>query len=193
MKVERGHLIRRFLQHFAAARQQCHELDFIGRRLPSLRCHELLDLSVDLFPAPGAASQNIFRNAPDLKARDLALVGSLHLDLITEPDALLRQGILIGLSGIPDRTIHFRGIQSFERAVGLLRHIHNYIVRMELRIEQTAGVMMILGVDELPRISEVFRRKIGAATNADGGKPFQLPHPDFDRFPVRFNQARIEQ
>ena len=187
MKVERGHLIRRFLQHFAAARQQCHELDFIGRRLPSLRCHELLDLSVDLFPAPGAASQNIFRNAPDLKARDLALVGSLHLDLITEPDALLRQGILIGLSGIPDRTIHFRGIQSFERAVGLLRHIHNYIVRMELRIEQTAGVMMILDVDELPRISEVFRRKIVAATNADGGKPFQLPHPDFDRFPVRFN------
>ena len=32
-----------------------------------------------------------------------------------------------------------------------------------------------------------------AFTDADGRKPFQLPHPDLHRFPVCFDQTRIEQ
>ena len=64
---------------------------------------------------------------------------------------------------------------------------------MKLRIKQTARVMMILRIHDLARIGKIFRREIVAFTDADSRKPFQLPHPDFNRFPVRFDQARIEQ
>ena len=64
---------------------------------------------------------------------------------------------------------------------------------MQLRIKQTARVMMILRIHDLVRIGKVFRREIVAFTDTDCGKPFQLPHPDFNRFPVRFAQTRIEQ
>ena len=66
-------------------------------------------------------------------------------------------------------------------------------MRVKLRIKQTARVMMILRIHDLARLGKVFRREIVAFTDADGGKPFQFSHPDFNRFPVRFNQARIEQ
>ena len=74
-----------------------------------------------------------------------------------------------------------------------LSYIHDHIVRVKLRIKQTARVMMILRIHDLARIGKVFRREIVAFADADCGKPFQLPHPDFNRFPVRFNQALIEQ
>ena len=66
-------------------------------------------------------------------------------------------------------------------------------MRMKLRIKQTARVMMILRIHDLARIGKVFRREILSFTDADCGKPFQLFHSDFNRFPVCFNQSRIEQ
>ena len=66
-------------------------------------------------------------------------------------------------------------------------------MRVKLRIKQTARVMMILRIHDLARIDKVFRREIVAFTDANCGKPFQLPYPDFNRFPVRFDQARVEQ
>ena len=117
----------------------------------------------------------------------------LHFDVVTETEALLRQGVLVGLPRIPDRTIHFRSVKSFEGTVVFLRYIHDHVMRVKLRIKQTARVMMILRIHDLACIGKVFRRGIVALADADCGKPFQLPHPDFDRFPVCFDQARIEQ
>ncbi len=63
---------------------------------------------------------------------------------------------------------------------------------IELLIKITCQIYLY-AVYYLARIGKVFRREIVAFTDADCGKPFQFPHPDFNRFPMCFDQARIEQ
>ena len=186
-------LVLRLFQHLAAAGLQGHSLDFLHRRLTPARSDKFFDLSVDLFPAPGTAFQQLIRNPLDLKSGDFTFVRAGHFNFISEPEALPRQGILVTFPRIADCPVHFRGIQRLIRAVRVRRDIDDHIVRMQLGIKQTAVVVMILRIDNLAGIGEVFRRVIIAPADPDCGKAFQFPHPDFDRFPVSFHQTGIEQ
>ena len=66
-------------------------------------------------------------------------------------------------------------------------------MRMELRIQQPAGVVMILCIDEISGKFNVVRVRIDARTEAHGSEPFHLFHRQLDRPLMRLFQTPVEQ
>ena len=180
-------------QHFPGTGLQGDRLDLLRRRIPLILFVKLGNPFFDLLTALRTAYQNLFRNSGNFKTSNLTFAIPFHFKLVTETAALAGKLILIGFPRITDRLEHLRWIECLERPVPLLRHIHDHVVRVKLRIKQPAVVMMILRIDELPGELEILRRIRFALADTDGRKTLQLPHPDLHRFPVRFDQMRIEQ
>ena len=180
-------------QHFPGTGLQRNRLDLLRCRIPLILFVKLGNPFFDLLTALRTAYQNLFRNSGNFKTSNFTFAISFHFKRVTEAAALAGKLILVGFTRITDRLEHLRRIQCLERPVPLLRHIHDHVVRVKLRIQHPAVVMMILRIDELPGELEILRRIRFAFADADGRKPLQLPHPDFNRFPVRFDQTRIEQ
>ena len=142
--------------------------------------------------ATGAAFEDFFINAFDLKSGDFTLVGTLYVQLIAQPDTLPCQSILVGLPRIADRLIHLRGIQCFESSVRILRYIDDHIMGMKLRIKETAVIVMVFGIDEFAGKSKVFCGVIIPFANTDCRKLFKFSHTDFDRTPMGFGKPGIK-
>ena len=180
-------------QHLPGTGLQGDRLDFFRCRVSLILFVKLGNPFFDLLTALRTAYQNLFRNSGDFKTGNLTFAIPFHFKFVTETEALAGKRILIGFPRITDRLEHLRRVQRLERAVPFLRHIHDHVVRVKLRIQHPAVVMMILRIDELTGEFEVFRRIRLTFADTHGGKPFQLPHPDLHRFPVCFDQTRIEQ
>ena len=181
-----------FFQHLAVTGQQGHCFDLFSRWLSAFFRHKLLNGFIYLMTTTGAAFEDFFINSFDFKSGDFTLIGTLYVQLISQPDTFSCQSILVGLPRITDRLIHLRGIQCFESSVRILRYIDDHVMGMKLRIKETAVVVMVLGIDEFAGKRKVFGGVIIPFANTNCRKLFQFSHADFDRTPMGFCQPWIK-
>ena len=112
---------------------------------------------------------------------------------VSQDAALFGQFVQVNLAGITDRANHFPTLKSLVMAVPVARNIDDDIVGVELRIKQSAGVMMVLRVEEIAREFDVVRVRMDARTQAHRGESFHLFHGQSDCFLVGPFQSRIEE
>ena len=158
-----------------------------------MRLHEALNGTVDLFPTTRKTLQDLIRNALDFKPDQFTFIAVFLFQIIPKNPAFLGQFVQVNFARIANRPHHFPALQSLVFSIPVARDIDNNIVRMELRIKQSAGVMMVLRVEEIAREFDVVRVRMDARTKAYRGEAFHLLHGQLDRFLVGPFQSRIEE
>ena len=125
-------------QHFPVARGKRDALDFLRRRTAADFCRKCLDLAVDLRPSARTARQNFRIDALDLEADQLVVLAELRFDLVPEEQTRPGKRVEVDFVGIADRLEHLLILQRLVLAGTVARHVHDHVVRVQLRIEQTA-------------------------------------------------------
>jgi len=156
-------------------------------------CNKILDGLINLLAALTAAIDDILRDILDLKAGDLALIVTLILNVIPQPNARPGKGVLIDLAAVADSPAHFTGLQSAELAILIFCNIDNNIMCMLLRIQGTAVIMMVLCINEISGKSRFIRHCVIAGPDTDSGQLFQFGHTEIHRFPMGLYQSFIEK
>ena len=113
------------------------------------RYERLLQL-FNLMAPLGIQLHNFWWNPLDVLPQNPSFFIIMIFKFITKLPAKFRQLIVINLSRVSNRTAHLQTLQSLVFPVGILRHIHDHIMSMQLRIQSTAGIMMKLSINDLP-------------------------------------------
>ena len=161
--------------------------DLVVAGLASVFLHEGADGSVALAAPLAELRRAVHVRRPRSQSRNPALRIPLVLNLIAELPHLARKGVAIDLCEVCAAFVDAGSLQrlpSSFRAVP--RYVRSHRVRMKLRVEFAAGVVMVDRQSEVPGDSVRVRT---ALSHSRCGQRFQLPQSFGDRSFVRLARA----
>ena len=162
-------------------------------RFPAMFRDEFLFFGLNLTAAFRVEFHHLCRNAFQVEPDDPAFLVAVVNRFVTEFPAFPGQMVVVDLPGVADRPAHFQCLQRLIIAVGVLRQIDHHVMRMELRIERTAGVVREPRIKEFAGKLIVPGFHIFARPHPDRGQIFQFVHRRLNRLLMGLKQPGIEQ